>query len=330
MIQMTTNPEISVVMSVYNGSRYLSESIESILKQEAVDLELIIVNDGSTDNSGMILAKYKKTDRRLKIISQKNTGLTTALIKGCSQSQGEYIARQDVGDISHPKRMIQQKRALDNNQELVFVSSWTSYYGPEMEFLFHYKGQKRDGKPNYIISENEQHGVIDGPTHHSSVMFRKNAYINANGYRKEFYYAQDWDLWYRLAELGKFQILGNYLYHVRITPDNISLSNKKKQEKLGELALMAMRARRKNVTEANILFQAKAIRPMKAQKKSSKRQILAGGNYFIGECLRRNNDARSFTYLKQSIYSFPFFFKAWIRLIQTIQILYGSRSGNKT
>ena len=99
---MNTNPEVSVVMSVYNGASHLAATLDSILSQEGVELEFIVVNDGSSDKSGQILNDYAQRDSRLRIIHQENTGLTRALIRGCDAARGEFIARQDAGDISLP------------------------------------------------------------------------------------------------------------------------------------------------------------------------------------------------------------------------------------
>ena len=74
--EMSATPEISVIMSVYNGAEHLLESIDSVLSQEGVNLELIIVNDGSTDESGKILDEYAIRDSRVNVIHQENTGLT--------------------------------------------------------------------------------------------------------------------------------------------------------------------------------------------------------------------------------------------------------------
>src|SRR5919197_1200716 len=110
LAEMSDSPEVSVVMSVYNGAANLRETIDSILNQEGVSLEFIIVNDGSTDESPRILAEYAERDLRINIIRQENQGLTRALIRGCAAAQGTYIARQDTGDISLPGRLIQQLR----------------------------------------------------------------------------------------------------------------------------------------------------------------------------------------------------------------------------
>ena len=79
-------PDVSVVMSVYNGARYLPVAVESILSQDEVDFELIIVNDGSTDESGRALRDYARRDARIRVLEQENAGLTRALIRGCAEA----------------------------------------------------------------------------------------------------------------------------------------------------------------------------------------------------------------------------------------------------
>ena len=99
---------ISVIMPVYNAERFLNFSIKSILKQTYSDFEFIIINDGSTDNSMNIINHYEKIDNRIKVINQKNLGVTRALINGIKNSKGKYIARMDADDISLPQRFAQQ------------------------------------------------------------------------------------------------------------------------------------------------------------------------------------------------------------------------------
>jgi glycosyltransferase involved in cell wall biosynthesis len=306
--------QVSVVMSVYNGAQYLSESIESILSQEGVDFEFIIVNDGSTDKSLEILRDYSNKDNRIKVIHQENRGLTKALIKGCSEAKGQYIARQDVGDISVPDRLFLQKKILDADSQIVFVSCWTDFVGPEKEFLYTSQGSGEAVKPVNIISLDEKYGSIDGPTHHGSVMFRKKAYITTGGYRTEFYYGQDWDLWYRLAEIGKFQMMEKVLYKARITPNGISFQKKLVQNKFAKLSYVALLERLQGRSDKDKLDKAqKIINEKRCEKYSCN---AADGFYFIGEALRRNNNENSKYYLKKAFKTNPFMFKVWVRLLQ--------------
>ena len=97
---MNRDPQISVIMSVYNGEEYLPASIESILNQSFSDFEFIIIDDGSTDNTYDIIKKYQQIDSRIiSIKNEKNIGLPASLNKGIIISKGEFIARQDVDGI---------------------------------------------------------------------------------------------------------------------------------------------------------------------------------------------------------------------------------------
>ena len=109
-----SRPKVSVVMSVYNGERYLSEAIESILQQTFTDFEFIIVDDGSTDGTGSILGNC--TDSSIvHLRNRENIGLTRALNRGLEVASGEFVARQDVDDVSFPSRLARQVSYLEKN-----------------------------------------------------------------------------------------------------------------------------------------------------------------------------------------------------------------------
>jgi glycosyltransferase involved in cell wall biosynthesis len=311
---MTKSPDISVVMSVYNGSLCLGETIESILTQDNVDFEFIIVNDGSTDISGAILREYARRDKRVRVFEQENQGLTKSLIRGCAEARGEYIARQDAGDISLPTRLALQKAALDADDTLSFVSCWTEYVGPEWEFLYLVKGTGIASSPTCTIAEQQRQGLTDGPTSHPSVMFRTDCYLKAGGYRPQFYFGQDWDLWYRLAQIGKFQMLPQSLYRAKVMPSSISGSYKKLQDAIAKLSFATLQRRLNGVSEEDVLREAGTIRPPRGGKEKS--WTRAAWLYFIGECLRKNRDSRAFSYLRRSVMANPFYARSWVRIIQ--------------
>src|SRR5215471_8330953 len=149
---MNTYPEVSIVMSVYNGASRLAATLDSILTQEGVALEFIVVNDGSTDTSGRILNDYASRDSRVRVIHQGNTGLTRALIRGCDAARGEFIARQDAGDTSLPARLKSQVDVLRKQQDCVLVSCWTDVVGPKGEFLYTSRGTGVASNPIKLLS----------------------------------------------------------------------------------------------------------------------------------------------------------------------------------
>jgi glycosyltransferase involved in cell wall biosynthesis len=307
---MNSLPDVTVVMSVYNGADRLRETVESVLSQQGVSLEFIIVDDGSTDRSDFILADYARHDPRVQILYQPNQGLTRALIRGSEAAKGKYIARQDAGDISLPDRLCLQKAVLDQHEDCAFVSCWTSMVGPTDEYLFTSKGKGHASSPIRILSKKQEKWVvIEGPTHHGSVMFRREAYLKAGGYRAAFYYAQDWDLWFRLATLGTFAMVGQCLYRARITPGSISSLNRYRQAAYARLSHKAITLRLSGHSDATAVQEAERLFPRKsgAIARSDQGRTM----YFIGKCLMNNNDSRATRYFLSAISLNPFLFRAW-------------------
>lgn len=305
---------ISVVMGVYNGASTLAATLDSILGQTECDFECIVVDDGSTDATPAILTEYAARDPRIRVIGQANAGLTRALIAGCAAARGAYIARHDAGDLSDARRFELQKRALDADATVVFVSCATQYAGPELEPLWITRPTGAALEPAHVLDLAIRGALTDGPTHHGSVMLRRDGYERAGAYRAAFYYGQDFDLWLRLAEIGKFQGIDEVLYTARITPDSISGSARLRQEELGRLSRAALDARQHAESETEILARAAAVGRVSRRTTSNR----ANGLYFIGEALRRNRDRRARAYLRQSLAVWPFSMRAWIRYLQSL------------
>jgi glycosyltransferase involved in cell wall biosynthesis len=307
---MSSPPDVSVVMSVYNGVDRLRETMDSVLSQEGISLEFIVIDDGSTDGSGATLDNYARQDARIRILHQENQGLTHALIRGCEAAKGKYIARQDAGDISLPNRLSLQKAVLDQHEDCAFVSCWTTMVGPTDEYLFTQRGKGRASSPIRILSKRgEKWVVIERPTSHGSVMFRKEAYRKVGGYRAAFYYAQDWDLWYRLAALGTFAIVEQCLFRARITPGSISSSNGDRQAAYAALSHKAITLRLAGYSDFAVVQEAERILPRKPH--AIRRSDRGRAMYFIGRCLVNNNDPGATRYFLNAIYSTPLLFRAW-------------------
>ena len=307
-------------MSVYNGAKYLRESVESILSQEGVDFEFIIVNDGSTDDSGNILSEYALHDSRIRIIEQENTGLTHALIRGCEEANGKYFARIDVGDVMAPTRLKKQQQILEEYPDCVFVFCHTEFCGPKWEHLWVSRGKPNSNGPVSIISKKPEDGLAGDIPSHPSVMIRKTAYNSVGGYREQFYYGQDWDLWYRLAEIGNFFIVPEVLYRVRIFPECISMTSKHCQDVIAECSKGAFIARHRNEDEQPWIEKAASIRPdnLTTSKKKDQNCNSEPGFYFIGEALRRNGDRRCRPYFRAAIRQNPFRVRSYIRWVQSL------------
>ena len=297
-------------MGVYNGAQALPATLQGILDQQGCDFEFIVVNDGSSDGSGPLLDAWAARDARLRVIHQANTGLTRALVRGCAEARGELIARQDCGDVSMPGRLARQLHQFKMDATVVAVSCHTRFVGPRDEVL--YQVAISEAALNASLSAvNES---VRGPSHHGSMLMRRDAYQAAGGYRAAFYFAQDLDLWTRLIEKGAFAVVPEVLYLARLEPQSISGTQTQEQVQLAKLIIGATQARRSGASEDAFLAAAAEIRQV---KRGDFARRVALGNYFIGSCLRKSNARAAASYFQQALANDPWLWRARFRWIQT-------------
>lgn len=189
------SPKVTVLMSVYNGERYLNEAIDSILAQTFTDFEFLIIDDASTDNSLKIISGY--TDDRIKVIqNNENLGLTKSLNKGLALAEGEYIARIDADDISYPERLEVQYNYLKKHPEVGIAGSWTELIDGSGSTIDYWQCQYSPEDIYYILN-------FRNCLTHSSIMINRKLLMNAGGYFESADKAQDFELWNRLSKITK-------------------------------------------------------------------------------------------------------------------------------
>lgn len=306
--------ELSVVMGVYNGAAEIERTIDSVLDQRDVDLELVVVDDGSSDETPGILARYAKEDSRVRVIEQVNAGLTRALVAGCAAATAPFIARQDCGDVSVPGRFSRQLALIRSDARIGLVSCWTCFEGPNHEPLTVETGGMRTTEVVDPLETFGPEGVTLGPSCHPSALFSRECYERAGGYRPSFRYGQDWDLWYRMAETSRFALVPEVLYVARLTLRGISLTRKREQSAFSQLSREAACLRRLGRSDEEVIARAEALssRIVAARREPD----FAAANYFVGEALRRRGDARAAPYFVQSWRASPWKPKPLLRLIQ--------------
>jgi len=213
------NPKISVIMPNYNCEKYISEAIESILKQSFTDFEFIIIDDGSTDNSWNIIQEYaKKDDRIVALRNKKNLKICKTLNKWLEIARWEYIARMDSDDISFPKRLEKQIKYLENNKNIWLV--WTNcVFINENWIKWNVKTFPEKNIKRYIWYRN--------PILHPSVVFRRELYEKFWWYDEDFLYAEDLELWIRFWQQSEFYNLQEFLLKYRIFWWNSTLKKQK-------------------------------------------------------------------------------------------------------
>ena len=210
------NPRVSVLMPAYNAEKYIGESIDSILGQTFDDFELIIVNDGSTDNTAEIVRKYARQDTRIKFIdNKKNAGVAKTRNQLLDAACGEYIAFQDSDDISRPYRLATQVKFLDSHPDI-------SVLGAAMETFPEYE------TVSYIENPKLLDFYIANAVSNAVVMFRKSD-IDKYGFRynEKYQTCEDYDFWVRVVRVLKIHNLRDVLINYRVLPQSLSHNNPK-------------------------------------------------------------------------------------------------------
>jgi len=210
---MAIRKKISVLLPTFNNSAYLSTAIESILNQTYTNFELIIINDGSNDNTEYILSSYQSFDSRIKVINNKrNLGVANSLNLGINESCGEFIARMDGDDISTPTRFEMQINFLEENPEI-------SILGSRVDFIDEYS----EKLPDYPWIIPEKHNDIawrllfSTPICHPTIIMRKSVFSSSKStFYDPHYKNEDMHLWSKLIFETKMHNLQEILLHYRM------------------------------------------------------------------------------------------------------------------
>ena len=222
-------PRVSVIMPVYNGEKYIADSIKSVLGQTFKDFELLVVNDCSMDKTLEVIGKFG--NKRLTVINnEKNIGSAASRTKAINISRSEYIAILDADDIAYPSRFEKQVDFLDSHPVFGMVATWVKIIDSE-------------GKPTGVLLKDKVapekipatllfHNIFAC----SSVMLRKSA-LPENPFRQETMPIEDIDLWFRmLADGWKFSIINEVLTAYRSHEKGISkVFGDRRQEKMNAI-----------------------------------------------------------------------------------------------
>ena len=232
----TPHPKVSVIIPVYNGEKYISQTIESFLWQTYKNFELIIINDGSTDNTKSILECYKKKDKRIIVQHQVNKGVGAASRKACDIASGKYIARSDGDDLSYPQRIEKQVNFLELHPEVGILGAQMEVIDENDKIIFLYKVPTSHNMIVWMLMFGRSFG-------HSSVMLRKDVLNKVGGY-KPIEICEDYDLFSRMAGHTQFRNLPESL--IRYRHHSSGASNIRKMEFRNQfLSLRTLFAREK-------------------------------------------------------------------------------------
>lgn len=211
---------VTVLMPVYNGERFLREAIDSILQQTFTDFELLIIDDGSEDESVAVIQEYY--DSRIRLVHNgTNLGLVASLNKGFGLARGEYVARMDCDDVCLPERLALQVAFMEEHREIGICGTW-------VELIVEPSGQiwRCPTDPDTVKCS-----LLFGPVLvHPTVMIRR-AFLNESRllYDPLFKHAEDFDLWVRASEYTSIANIGKVLLRYRLHPQQVGQRHNEEQ-----------------------------------------------------------------------------------------------------
>lgn len=236
-------PALAVVMAVKNGANCVAKAVESVLGQSFRDFEFVVVNDGSTDETGVILDRYAATDRRMRVIHQANQGLGPSLNTAIRSTTAPFIARQDADDESLPGRFDAQVRFMQANPAVIVCGTWAEFVHEPWGYPFAFTPPAAPAEVRAWLERG------DRPIVHGSVVMRRSALEREANFYRFRGCSQDLDLWLRLLAFGDFAVLPSLLYRYTVSASSASARQSFRQAAAGRLAEKLHAERRTNGKE---------------------------------------------------------------------------------
>lgn len=237
---MNDTPLVSFIISVHNDDRYLKKALISLSQQTYSNIEILCINDNSTDHSNQILDTHTLSDHRFNVSHEsENLGLTKRLNELATQANGKYLARMDADDMALPNRIETQVEYLENDQDIVALGTWATRIDTNDRPLSNWETPLHNneietkhlsGRPGQII--------------HPTALIRKDAFQKVGGYCESYRYTQDYDLWLKLGEIGLLENLPVHLLKYRVHPTAITTNHKERQAKTAKQILSTAFERR--------------------------------------------------------------------------------------
>lgn len=192
-------PKVTVTMAAYNTARFIGEAIESVLAQEYKDWELLIIDDGSTDNTAQIIRSYAEKEPKIRWFRKKHEGIGATRNQLVKHARGKYISICDADDKILPQKLKKHVDILDKYPSVVVV------YG---EILTVDEYGRSASYPILVPKVlNKWWDLLENAVTHNSSTIRKSAILKVGGYDETTAASEDYDLWLKLAEIGSFKCL---------------------------------------------------------------------------------------------------------------------------
>jgi len=209
-----SKPKVSVIIAAYNAMRFLPTTLDSVFRQTFSDYEVIIVNDGSSDDIEQWIAGV--THSGVKFVSQNNQGLSAARNTGLNYAEGQYIAFLDADDLWDPTKLEKQVRVLDENSDVGLVYNWVDSIDENGNIQWSIRKNSVEGN---VWQKLIEHNLIECG---SVPMIRYSCFEAVGVFDKKIDYAQGWDMWLRIAAYYPFKVIKEPLTYYRSHPHNKS------------------------------------------------------------------------------------------------------------
>jgi hypothetical protein len=230
-------PRVSVVLPVHKSEAYLAAAVESVRAQSFGDWELLAIDDGLSDKSSAILQAFAAADPRMTVVLEAGAPFVAKLARGVALARGELIARMDADDIAHGDRFVRQVAFLDAHPEVAVVGSAVTLIDAHGKTI-------RDAQYPESPAAVAEALATGSALAHPAVMMRRDAVIAVGGYRPAYRYAEDYDLWLRMAERFGLANLPDRLLHYRQHAAKLSVVYAAEQRLATRIAQFAARCRR--------------------------------------------------------------------------------------
>lgn len=221
-----STPTVSVMMPAYNAERHIEEAVRSILGQTFDDFELIVIDDGSTDRTRVILERLAGGDGRIRLVSRPNLGIVSTRNELLGLAVGELLAVMDSDDVAEPHRLARQVDYMREHPECVAVGSAVLVVDPQGDPLCVWND---DATTHEQIEAVHFRGDRGSAICQPSVMMRAEAVRAVGGFRRRFEPAEDLELYFRLAEVGRLANLPEPLLRYRMLLSSASHARKREQ-----------------------------------------------------------------------------------------------------
>ena len=216
--------KVTVLMPIFNVEKYIGEAIKSILTQSFTDLELLIINDGSTDKTANLVRKYK--DKRIKFINnKKNRGLVAVLNQGMKLIKSRYLVRMDGDDISLPTRIEKQVQFMESHPEIDVCGTWFEVFESGAK-------SKTYSRPVSPAACKASLLFTDPVCHATTIMRFETLKKHDVKYSPGFEHLEDYEFWNRISPFANFSNIDEVLYRYRYHSDSTGHKEQKEQQRL--------------------------------------------------------------------------------------------------